>query len=313
VRVLLGAHRSPAHLAPDLADDLPEGPGVYRFFDADNTVLYVDKSRSLRSAVCGHFAAGTGSAANTRLAARVRRVDWLETHGELGALLKEAEWQRTLQPVFNRRTHGDRSYTLRVRAAASAGQARPVEAAALDSLEAAELPQSFGVFHSEKDARKALGDIARAHRLCLKVLGLEDTSGSCFAYQVGKCRGVCVGKEPPVLHDMRVMLALSSLKLKAWPFPGRVALCERDFGGTALHVVDHWIYLGTARTDEELAALGGRSDAAFDAHVYRILARHLARHPKLEWIDLQRPGAGSNGLVAAYNETVVRRQFDSKQ
>jgi DNA polymerase III subunit epsilon len=314
VRTLLTAHRLPAHLPPDLADDLPEGPGVYRFFDADSAVLYVGKSRSLRSTVCGHFAAGTGSASNIRLAARVRRVDWLETHGELGALLKEAEWQRTLKPVFNRRSHGgDQSYTLRVRAAASAGQARRVEAAAMDGLEAAELAQSFGVFHSEKDARKALGDIARAHRLCLKVLGLEDAVGSCFAYQVGKCKGVCVGREPPVLHDTRVMLALSSLKLKAWPFPGRVALREQDFRGTALHVVDHWTYLGTARTDEELAALGDRSDAVFDAHVYRILVRHLARHPKLEWIDLQRRSAGSNGLVAAYNDTVVRRQFKSKQ
>jgi DNA polymerase III subunit epsilon len=145
------------------------------------------------------------------------------------------------------------------------------------------------VFHSEKDARKALGDIARAHQLCLKVLGLEQAEGSCLAYQLGRCKGACVGKEPPLLHDMRMMLALSSLKFKAWPFPGRVALRERDFRGTDLHVVDRWAYLGTARTDEELAVLGARGpDTVFDADVYRILVRYLAKNPKLDWIDLRR-------------------------
>ncbi len=34
---------------------------------------------------------------------QVRRVDWLETAGELGALLREAEWIRTQQPLYNRR------------------------------------------------------------------------------------------------------------------------------------------------------------------------------------------------------------------
>jgi DNA polymerase III subunit epsilon len=313
VQAVLRKPRLPAHLPPDWADDLPEGPGAYRFFDADNTVLYAGRTRSLRSGVCSHFAEG-GRSSDARLAAQVRRVDWLETHGELGAMLKEAEWLRTLKPLFNRRIKGgDESCTLRLRDARSPGQPRMVETAALRGLEAAQLEQCFGVFHSEKDARKALGDIARAHQLCLKVLGLEDAEGSCFGHQVGRCKGVCAGKEPPVLHDMRTLLALSSLKLKPWPFPGRVALRERDFRGSALHVVEHWVYLGTARSDEELAALQVReSDAAFDADVYRILLRHLAKHPKIDWLDLQR-GTGTIAGVAAYNAAVVCRQSNSKQ
>jgi DNA polymerase-3 subunit epsilon len=118
-----------------------------------------------------------------------------------------------------------------------------------------------------------------------------------LAYQVGKCRGACLGKEPLILHNTRLQLALSSLKLKTWPFPGRVALRERDPRGgmpeymqaTDLHVVDHWTYLGTARTEEELVELGSReSSAAFDVDVYRILVRYFAKHPKLDWLDLRR-------------------------
>jgi DNA polymerase-3 subunit epsilon len=178
-----------------------------------------------------------------------------------------------------------------------AGQSYRVEPAAIDSVDLTDLMQCFGVFHSEKDARKAQSDIARAHGLCLKVLGLEDGAGSCFAYQVGKCRGACVGKEPLILHNTRLQLALSSLKVKSWPFPGRVALRERGprggspewMQGTDLHVVDHWAYLGTARTEEELDELRLRkSNAAFDVDVYRILMRYFAKNPKLDWLDLRR-------------------------
>ena len=40
----------------DLADELPEGPGVYRFFGADDALLYVGRSNSLRTRVLAHFA-----------------------------------------------------------------------------------------------------------------------------------------------------------------------------------------------------------------------------------------------------------------
>ncbi len=58
--------------------------------------------------------------------------------------------------------------------------------------------------------------------------------------------------------------------------------------GADLHVLDHWTYLGTARTEEELACSPQKSaDAAFDAGVYKILARYLAKNPKLDWLDLR--------------------------
>src|ERR1700722_609290 len=301
VHTVLGAHRLPAHLPAGLADELPEGPGVYRFFGEDDVLLYVGKSNSLRTRVCDHFAVEGEKPGDRRLGESVRRVDLGETAGELGAMLREAQWLRTLKPLHNRRARSNEgSCTLRAMGARGAatpqGAACPVEAVAIDGLDSADLANCFGVFHSEKDARKALGDIARAQQLCLKVLGIEDGAGSCLAYQLGKCRGACAGKEPLILHNTRLLLALSSLKLKAWPFPGRIALRERDprggnpeFGrGTDLHVVDHWAYLGTARSEEELAALSAKdARPAFDVDVYRILMRYFASHPKLDWHDLK--------------------------
>jgi DNA polymerase-3 subunit epsilon len=289
----LSVPKLPAHLPPELADELPEAPGAYRFFGDDDALLYIGKSNSLRGRILAQLADARAGSREQQMAAQVKRVDWRQTAGELGAMLLESDWIRTQRPLHNRRpkTHAD-AVTLRP-AAGSSGRVRLQR---IDTLEAEDIAQSFGVFHSEKDARKALTDIARAQQLCLKVLGLEESTGSCFALQVGKCRGACTGGEPLILHNMRVQLALSALKIKSWPFPGRIALRERAVGGFAsdgtrggeLHVLDHWMYLGSARSEEDLAALSTRhAYAAFDVDVYKILLRYFSNHPNLDWLDLR--------------------------
>jgi DNA polymerase III subunit epsilon len=282
---LLGVVKLRSTLPPELADELPEGPGVYRFFGADGALLYIGRSNSLRARVLAQLADEPRGGTVQKLADQVRRVDWVQTAGELGAMLIEAQWLRSQSPLFNRRHKScTESVTLRV----AADHSGRIEAQRIDALDAQDLATSFGVFHCENDARKALADIARAQSLCLKVLGLEQSAGSCFALQMGRCRGACAGKEPLILHTMRVQLALSSLKIKSWPFAGRIAVRERAWNGGELHVLDHWTYLGTARSEEELARLSAQhSGLAFDVDVYKILVRYFSNHPKLDWHDLR--------------------------
>ena len=285
VQSLFEATHLPAQLPADLADDLPDGAGVYRFFGEDDALLYIGKSVSLRTRILAHFAADHADSKQHRLARQVRRVDWLETAGELGALLRESNWVKTQHPLHNRRLKQNTDIvTVRLPENADGR----VEFAPIEAVPPEQLPQAFGLFRSRKDAQRALTEIARSHHLCLKVLGVEDGPGSCVARQLGKCRGACVGGEPGPIHHLRAQLALASLKLKVWPFPGRIALRERGSGGgVEWHVLDPWAYLGTACSDEELASLA--ADAArrpFDADVYRILARHFAHAPKLDWLDL---------------------------
>jgi DNA polymerase III subunit epsilon len=273
---MLGAVKLPAHLPAELADELPEGSGVYRFFGEQDSLLYIGRSNTLRSRVLAQLSGN--------LASLVRRVDWLKTPGELGAMLQEAAWLKAQMPLHNRRRR-DSAESVTLRPAAD-GSGR-FEARRIDALEPADLATGFGVFIGEQDARKALSDIARAQQLCLKVLGLEQSEGSCFALQVGKCRGACAGKEPLQLHHMRVHMALSRLKIKSWPFPGRIALRERA-SSEAMHVLDHWTYLGTARSEDELAALSALGlRRPFDADVYKILVRYFSHHPKLDWHELR--------------------------
>jgi DNA polymerase-3 subunit epsilon len=281
----MGAVKLPPQLPEGLADELPDGPGMYRLFGEGESLLYVGRAGSLRSAVLGHFTDGGAGSRDAKLNAQVQRVEWEETAGELGALLLELEALKTQKPLYNRHLKTlDGSVTLRL-----AGDSAAVAIVPIDQLAPHELDGCFGVFHAAKDAHRALADIARARELCPKILGLEQSAGSCLAYQLGRCKGACVGKEPLVLHTVRLQMALASLKLKAWPFPGRVALRERGaFGAEVLHVLDRWTYLGSAHCEEELAVLAKRkTTAGFDPHVYRVLVRYFANHSRLDWHDLE--------------------------
>jgi len=275
---VLNESRLPPHLPPDLAEDLPEGPGVYLFRGEGGALLYVGKSRNLRSRVIEHFAAEHRSGKEAKLTRQVRAVEWEETGGELGALLLESRLVKELAPTANRR--------LRKPAGQCCVRLVDTDGGAAVRIEPLEMPAAgaddelYGPFRTERDARRALEGKAREAGLCLKVMGLESGDGSCFAHQLGRCRGACVGKEPRALHDARLRLALASLRLKSWPFPGAVGIRERSPAGdgSVLHVVAQWRHLGTAANDTEVAALVERgTDGPFDADAYRIIARCLGR------------------------------------
>jgi len=272
----------PAALSPDLPDDLPEGPGVYRFFgageDANETLIYVGKANNLRERVLDHFRGGANDAKSLKLAAQVRRVEWTETAGELGALLLEAREVRERQPVYNRQLRGGgERLTWLFDDSGAAPQLVELNADILRSGNA------YGTYRGERDARRALEGLAREHQWCFKLLGLEAGNGSCFGFQVGRCKGACVGKERPVVHLMRVKLVLMPLRLQIWPHEGPMLLREGDGERTQYHVVDGWQHLGSfdAGDDDAIAMYTGRSRITqrFDIDAYRIFTRYL-RDPR---------------------------------
>ncbi len=276
----------PPQLPPDLADELPESSGIYRFFGEGDALLYVGKSKNLRTRVLSHFAATKGAKREREMSLQVRRVEWEETAGELGALLREARAVKSERPLHNRRLRDSNgSWTIRL-AANTGGAPALVSIEEIAALELHDGTEAYGLFRRAKDARQALEQIARAQGLCLKALGLEASSGSCFAFQLGRCRGVCVGSEPVALHDTRVRLALSASRLKPWPYAGRIAIAERDWRGQVdLHVFDAWRYLDTVH---EMTDLVGVADPGlpFDVDVYRLLTRHLAEIPSASVIQV---------------------------
>ena len=252
----------PAHLPPDLIDDLPESCGVYRFHGEGGALIYVGKAKNIRERVLAHFAGAHRDGKSQRLSEQTRRIEWTETAGELGALLLEARLVRELQPVYNRRLRGGVDhYTWFVPAAAPPQLLQLAGPLPVDQ-------DCFGLFRTERQARKALTELARERQLCLKVLGLETAgAGSCFAHQLGRCAGACVGNEPLAKHSLRLKLAWAKQKLRSWPFATAVRVEEHNAAG----VVDHFDLDGWQQLDADTRV----SARGFDPDVYRILLRHL--------------------------------------
>ncbi|HTL50180.1 MAG TPA: exonuclease domain-containing protein [Steroidobacteraceae bacterium] len=267
---LTGTSRLPPQLDPTIADELPEGPGVYFFYGEDDSLLYIGKAKNLATRVPAHFS-DPHAKLERELTRLVRRIEWLETAGEFGAMVAEARLIKARRPALNRSLRdASELWAITLRE----DDAMPLaNIAMLDALD--DPGASFGLFRRELDARRALEGLLRERELCAKWLGLERGEGSCIGFQLGRCRGVCIGRELPALHAVRARLALSGLKRREWPFAGPIGIRERDWRGVEeTHVFDRWCYEGEP----------------FDLDLYRILTGFLDR--PLRGAELVKPGEG---------------------
>ncbi|MBI4194867.1 MAG: DNA polymerase III subunit epsilon [Betaproteobacteria bacterium] len=264
----------PAGLASDVFDDIPECPGVYLFHGQNGVVLYVGKSVNLRARVMSHFSGDHRVNKDMKIAREVVRIDWVETPGELGALIEESRLVKQLAPVYNRRLRRTAELcSWHWRNGDPECEPRLVRARDLDIAQFSDL---YGLFRSRAAAIEALREIAAGHGLCSILLGLEKRQGPCFAHQIKRCRGACVGKESRETHALRLAQALADLRMQPWPFRGRIGVRETAPAGdrTEIIVLDRWCYLGTARSEADLQELReSRPQPRFDLDTYRILTR----------------------------------------
>lgn len=290
--LLQGSASVPPHLETNVAD-IPETAGVYLFYGEDieakglskknaqiqkQIPLYIGKSIKLRSRVMSHFQAAGREAREMRIAQEIRRVEWIETAGELGALLLEARLVKELQPLLNRQLRRER--TLCAWRLDDNPNAKPLMTLVRgDDLQPREFGQMYGVYRSKNQALSGLRELADTHGLCHQALGLESGKGRCFAHQIGRCKGVCCGGEKPELHHLRLKLALKQQQLRVWPHAGKIGLREYNArtGRSEMHVFDQWCHLATVQNEAELDdVVSANTSLAFDLDTYRLLLKHLA-------------------------------------
>ncbi|GAA5215290.1 exonuclease domain-containing protein [Corallincola platygyrae] len=269
----------PPGLDPDIFEQLPTAPGVYRFFDEDGLLIYVGKSVNLSQRVLSHFSGHHQSQKGHRMTERVRHIEWTQTAGELTALLTELSEVKTHQPFFNRQLKPVKKVISYVQQADEQGYLRMVNQHGVDPLT---MPHHFGLFRSQRQAQKALAGLAESHQLCLRVLGLEEGEGACFAHQLGDCKGACCGEEPAEMWNLRLNLALNSMKLMDWPWDEPMVICEHDTFSDLMgfHLIDHWVLLQSAfnAADIEAQTLVDAMDAGhpgFELDTYRLLTSHV--------------------------------------
>ena len=271
VKKMVGRPSLPSQVDQRLIVDLPDTPGVYLFYGENDLPLYVGKSTHIKQRVLSHFSADHRHSKEMSLSQQLRRIDYIETAGEVGALLKEAQLIKTLQPIHNRRLR--RSNDLCAWQLQQKSEfVRPLLTWA-DDLDFGAQDNLYGLFRTQRDAINALRKIAQDNNLCLGALGLEKVAKGrpCFARQLHKCEGVCVGAESMLTHSLRLQQAMTKLKVSQWPYKGVIGFRENG----DLHIIDHWCYLGTVQTEAEIPALLDGARPAFDKDTYMILSKAL--------------------------------------
>ena len=254
-----------------LWQDLPRTAGVYIFRGEGTLPLYIGKSVDIRARVMSHVRAPD----EAKMMSQTRHVDFIETAGEIGALLLESRMIKELNPLFNQRLRRIRTLcSIRLHTTDKGTVPEIVDS---KTVKLGATPDLYGLFSSSHAANSKLKELAQRHLLCLSALGLEKTSQrGCFGLQIKTCLGACVGREDRPTHDQRLFSALVDSQVEVWPFSGPVDLVETSDGWVQKHRVNHWCYLGTwCSKVGEAAALEAAQPTDFDLDSYKILVKPI--------------------------------------
>ena len=97
---------NPASYRPS---QIPEEPGVYRFFNQAEKVIYVGKAKNLKNRLSTYFGSHLTNKTR-RMVHEAVRVDWTIVATELEALALEFSWIKQFQPTYNVQFKDDKSY-----------------------------------------------------------------------------------------------------------------------------------------------------------------------------------------------------------
>jgi excinuclease ABC subunit C len=169
---------------------LPNGPGVYRMFNAKGDVLYVGKARSLKKRVANYAQGRVHSNRIARMVRETAHMEFVTTRTETEALLLEANLIKRLRPRFNVLLRDDKSFPYIL----VTGD-HPAPAIFKHRGARARKGEYFGPFASAGAVGRTINALQRAFllRTCTDSV-YEGRTRPCLLYQIKRCSGPCTGE-----------------------------------------------------------------------------------------------------------------------
>ena len=176
-----------------IAGTIPLDPGIYKYFDEKNELIYVGKAKSLRKRVSSYFTKTFTTYKTHELVQRIRRIEFTIVNSEQDAFLLENSLIKQFQPRFNINLKDDKTYPYIVI------KHEPFPRVFLTRRKINDGSEYLGPFTSVGKVRELLDFVKGNIQLRTCQLNLTENNirkgkfKVCLEYHLGNCKGPCEG------------------------------------------------------------------------------------------------------------------------
>lgn len=195
-----------------IATTIPHQPGIYKYFDSSNELLYVGKAKNLRKRVSSYFTKTFTSYKTHELVQRINRIEFTIVDSEQDAFLLENSLIKQFQPRFNINLKDDKTYPFIVI------KNEPFPRVFLTRKKIMDGSEYLGPYTSVKRVRELMDFIKQTIQLRNCSLNLTDKNIQkgkfkvCLEYHLGNCKGPCEGLQTAEDYKENLLLLKNLLK-----------------------------------------------------------------------------------------------------
>lgn len=176
-----------------IVSGIPQQPGIYKYYNAANELIYVGKAKNIRKRVNSYFIKNLSSYKTHELVRRIDRIEFTIVNSEQDAFLLENSLIKEFQPIFNINLKDDKSYPFIII------KNEPFPRVFLTRKRINDGSEYLGPYTSVKKVRELIEFTRQTIPLRNCSLNLTERNVNqkkfkvCLEYHLGNCKGPCEG------------------------------------------------------------------------------------------------------------------------